>query len=150
MLSDYDVEFVKRFSKKYLDMDIDKQLLSHQNDYIHKYKFVELAMHPSELYEYRTILDINLYMRQDGSDEVGADVIRLSVNFLYDDFDIAKFYYNLSMHCDDWLTGEELMNMIIKAIFMAITISIVAYHKMMEEYEDGKQSAIRKWKGDTI
>ena len=81
MLNDYDIEFVKRFSKKYLDMDIDKQLLSHQNDYIHKYKFVELAMHPSELYEYRTILDINLYVRQDGSDEVSVDVVRLSVNF---------------------------------------------------------------------
>lgn len=133
MLNDYDIKFVKRFSKRYLDMDIDKQLLSHQTDYIHKYKFVELTMRPSELYEHRTRLDINLYVRQDGSDEVSADVIQLSVNFLYDDFDIAKFYYNLSMYYDDWLTGEELMNMIMKAIFMAITISIVGYHKIMED-----------------
>ena len=140
MLNDYDIEVVRRFSKNYLNIDIDKEILDNKYQWIHKYQFAELSIAPSECDHDKTHLDITFYIDYDYNNYTKnrGDTIQLDGYFLCDSFDITKFYKWLAVYNETWLTGEQLVSVILRALFDGITLCSLAYHKMMEECSNGK------------
>ena len=135
MLNDYDIEVVRRYSKQYLGLDIDTEILDNKSYWIHKYQFAELAILPAENKEGKTQFDITFYVDYDYNNYTKnrGDTIQLIGNFLCDSFNITKFYKWLAVYNETWLTGEQVVSVILRALFDGMELLPLAYHKMMED-----------------